>query len=562
MNKDVIYIEPDDDITDIITKLENSKEKIVALVPPKKASVFRSIVNIKLITKAGASAGKTVVLVTTDPSIVKLAAATRLPVTKNLQSAPVIPKNDGDGVEETVSKEEVFESTDEDGEEEVVAEEVETEEKEAEKTNPEDDSEDDAEDKKDKKKDAKKDKKASGKNSKLAWFKEHKKITIGLGVGVLVLIPVLIWALVFAPAVTVTLGVRTTKNNFSENVTFTTNLDEENASEGKFYLEEKKIESKSVVEFEATGKKNIGEKASGDLVVYKYFKKSGTVAINAGSSFSIGGLTFTSTKDASLSWSGDSQEECDNAGQASAITSGCMVAGRIAVTATEPGTAYNIAASSTGWNHVADVDGVYSDKAMTGGTDDFVAVVQKSDIDAALEKIQTESEATNKEKLLKSIDEEDPFIIETSFKQTTSDPVSSPALGEEVKEGQKANLSVVTTDSIYMIDKAKVEEFISEKAKLADNFKIYSINEPFIENFMKVDAGYIGKIKATYISGPKVTENGVVEIVRGKGLGSAQHDLKDAFDGISSITFETSFPWVNSVPNNENKITVVINVEE
>ena len=37
MNKDVIYIEPEDDITDIITKIEGSKEKIVALVPPKKA---------------------------------------------------------------------------------------------------------------------------------------------------------------------------------------------------------------------------------------------------------------------------------------------------------------------------------------------------------------------------------------------------------------------------------------------------------------------------------------------------------------------------------------------
>ena len=30
MNKDVIYIEPEDDITDIILKIENSKEKIVA----------------------------------------------------------------------------------------------------------------------------------------------------------------------------------------------------------------------------------------------------------------------------------------------------------------------------------------------------------------------------------------------------------------------------------------------------------------------------------------------------------------------------------------------------
>ena len=91
MNKDVIYIEPEDDITDIITKIENSKEKIVALVPPKKAGVFRSVVNIKLMAKAGTTAEKTIVLVTTDPSIIKLAAATRLPVTKNLQTPPAIP---------------------------------------------------------------------------------------------------------------------------------------------------------------------------------------------------------------------------------------------------------------------------------------------------------------------------------------------------------------------------------------------------------------------------------------------------------------------------------------
>ncbi|MBR0479924.1 hypothetical protein IJJ49_01485, partial [Candidatus Saccharibacteria bacterium] len=91
MNKDVIYIEPEDDITDIITKIESSKEKIVALVPPKKAGVFRSIVNIKLIAKSGNAAAKKVVIVTTDPSIIKLAAATKLPVTKNLQTAPTIP---------------------------------------------------------------------------------------------------------------------------------------------------------------------------------------------------------------------------------------------------------------------------------------------------------------------------------------------------------------------------------------------------------------------------------------------------------------------------------------
>ena len=121
---------------------------------------------------------------------------------------------------------------------------------------------------------------------------------------------------------------------------------------------------------------------------------------------------------------------------------------------------------------------------------------------------------------------------------------------------------MVTTSTVYVIDKTKVEEFISEKAKLAENYKIYSMNDPFIENFMKAESGYIGKLKTSYVSGPKVSENDIVDVVRGKGVGTAQHDLKDAFDGISKIDISTSFPWVSSIPNDANKITVIMNVEE
>ena len=111
MNKDVIYVEPEDDITDIILKIEKSKEKIVALVPPKKAGVFRSVVNIKLIAKSGTTSGKKIVLVTTDPSILRLAGAAKIPVTKNLQTAPTIPIVETTDTE-TISKEELVEEPD------------------------------------------------------------------------------------------------------------------------------------------------------------------------------------------------------------------------------------------------------------------------------------------------------------------------------------------------------------------------------------------------------------------------------------------------------------------
>ena len=52
MNKEVIYLEPEDDITDILTKLQRAKQKLVALVPPKKATMLRSAVNMKLVARA------------------------------------------------------------------------------------------------------------------------------------------------------------------------------------------------------------------------------------------------------------------------------------------------------------------------------------------------------------------------------------------------------------------------------------------------------------------------------------------------------------------------------
>lgn len=547
MNKDVIYIEPEDDITDIITKIENSKEKIVALVPPKKAGVFRSVVNIKLITKVGTTSDKTIVLVTTDPSIIKLAAATRIPVTKNLQTPPAIPTADVE-IEETAEEEIVDEPGDETTEETAEKEQVEEEKSEA----------DDEKTKKATKKEKDSDKKTG--NPVINWIKAHKKITIFGGIGIVMLIILLVWAFAIAPAVTVTVGIKTETNNFAENVTFTTNAAEENAAEGKFYLQEKKIESVQEIEFEATGQKNNGEKAFGDVIAYAYFKQSGNIAINSGTTFSINGLAFVSQESASLSWDGKTVSDCENNGEASAITSGCLIYGRIKVEAAGPGTKYNIAASQSGWSTVVNVSGVYSDKAMSGGTDDIVTVVEQADIEKAKDKLKSSNESENKEKLLSSISG-DMMAIESSFSQDTAAATATPAAGEEVSGNTKPVLKATTTASIFVIDKAKVEEFIKEKAKLGDDQKIYEIKDPYIENFVKGDTGYAGRLKTSYAAGPKVTEGDIVEMIKGKGIGDAQHDLKN-INGVVSVSIDKSYPWVSVIPGDTNKITVNIEIKE
>ena len=557
MNKDVIYIEPEDDITDIITKIENSKSKIIALVPPKKAGVFRSVVNIKLIAKAGKTAAKSVVIVSADPSITKLAAATKLPVAKNLESAPKIPSTEPEI--EAISKEELKENLDEKPEEEPEEgpatedePEAEPEETEEDEEEPEEEPEIESEEEKKPKEKAKK----QHKNKFISWIAHHKKTTIAICIVFLLAIIFLIWAFAIAPAVDVTVSIKADSEPFSESISFVDKIEDEKAEEGKFYLEEKKIEKKQKVEFEATGKKNTGEKATGEVLVYAYFplNKRSIVQINSGEIFTISGLSFVATESKTLSYSGEGHNECANKDNFEGLVRyGCRINGKISVIASEPGSKYNIAASSTGWDTNATVF-AYSENSMSGGTDNVITVVQQSDIEKAKEKIESGSEEENKKELYEKISD-DSIILESTFSQSTSAAVSTPAADEEVKEGVTPTVEVTTTVSVLILDQTKLEEYIRTKAKIENDEKIYEIQNVFLDSFAKTADGYVGKLKAKYFVGPKITEGDVLEKIKGRGIGDAIHELKD-IDNVIDVSVEKSYPWVMTIPGDTNKITV------
>src|SRR5437763_8741396 len=89
--KDTVYIDVDDEITAIIDKVEAGKQKVVALVLPKRAAMLQSIVNMRLLKRSADSVGKNVVLITSEPALMPLAGAAGLHVAKNLTSKPEIP---------------------------------------------------------------------------------------------------------------------------------------------------------------------------------------------------------------------------------------------------------------------------------------------------------------------------------------------------------------------------------------------------------------------------------------------------------------------------------------
>ena len=201
------------------------------------------------------------------------------------------------------------------------------------------------------------------------------------------------------------------------------------------------------------------------MIIYTYFKDSGTTAIPAGSIFTVNGLNFTSNANATLSWSGPEKdvqlEECENNTKASILQYGCLVSGKVAVTATNGGTQYNVGKSDS-WTTTANVL-VRSDTPMTGGTDNTMTVVQQSDVNAAQAQITASKEAENKKSLYETIGD-DEYIIESTFTQTTSAAQVTPGVDEEVKAGVTPSLKVTTTASVYIISKTKLEEFIRKKA--------------------------------------------------------------------------------------------------
>lgn len=565
MNKDVIYIEPEDDITDIILKIENSKEKIVALVPPKKAGVFRSIVNIKLISKAGASSEKTVVLVTVDPSIVKLAATAKLPVTKDLQSAPTIPAVDESEEPEEEAEEELVEE--EDGtvetEDDVKDLKPSKSEKKAAEVDEEDDEDEDGEEEDEEEESAKKSAK-SKKNMKLSgnklldWIKLHKKLAIFAGVALVGLVGFLIWAFGFAPAADITVAIKTDQKNFSENISFTDNLANENAKEGKFYLEQKKLDSVQEVNFDATGQKNRGEKASGQVIISAFFDAPGSVAINTGTLFTINGLSFASNEYKALAWDGE-EDACENEKKISGGKIQCLISDKVSVSAVEGGTKYNIGASSTGWSTAANIN-VYSTAGMAGGTDDVITVVQQSDVEKAKNGLTSAKEDEYKSKLYETIDD-NYYVIDSTFEIKTDSATATPGVDEEVKSGTQPVLKATTTATVYVIDKVKLEEFIREKADLADDQKIYDVRDIYIENISEIKEGATTKLKAQYFLGPKITESEVVDKIKGKGLGDAQREIRDIY-GVSDVKINTSYPWVMSIPGDSNKVKVTFEVKD
>ena len=540
MNKDIIYIDVEDDITAIIGKVKQSREKIVVLVPPKRIGVLQSAVNLRLLSRTTTQSGKHLVLITTNGALTALAAAAKIPVAKNLQSKPEIgaaPDEDADIEEDII-----------DGSQLPVGELARTADRgtaftavspavdEAVRENA-------AEEKGGRTAPVRSRPVRTKSGVKVPNFDSFRKKLLLIGAGGLVLIGFLVWAIFFAPRANVVIAARTTDTPVNARVTLdpaaTTTL-----QEGLLKSTTKQTKKDQTVEFAATGKKDVGNKATGSMKLTRTSPSATPVTVPAGTEFTASGLTFVSTQAATLT----SQLTPSGFDPGSAT---------VAVQATDIGDNYNLSARG----YTSSVSGVNANGTdMAGGSKKTVTVVSADDVQKATEQLAEQKTDDIKKDLAKQFDGTF-VVVDQSFKIDQANPSSAPAVDQESTDG-KARLTSSVTYSLSAVAKSELKVYLDDyfKAQLKDkdDQRVYDngSGEAKLSNISVVDGGKFGaNLVANARIGPKISDDEVKELAAGKRYGDIQASL-EAIQGVESVDVEYSPFWVTSTPNDVKRISV------
>lgn len=530
MKKDVIYIDTEDDITSIIDKVKGSKEKIIALVPPKRVGVLQSAVNLKLLQKSATTSDKRIVLITTNKALSALAAGVTMPVAKNLQSKPEVAEAvapvEEDEADDIINGDDLPV-----GELEKTAEPPVSDDPEDEIELPEDLTAAAAAKSAPKGPKKSKSKKTGPNVPNFDIFR--KKLFLIIGGGILLLI-FLIWAIWFAPRATVNIQAKTTSEGVNApialNANGTTDVD---AKVIKPSVQQVKKTFSS--DFSATGKKDIGSKATGTVTISNC-DTDDPISIPGGTGISSNGLTFLTASSVTVSGAKFNGGGCSKAGTAS-----------VSVQAQDLGDDYNVSGGST--FSVAGQSSQVSAKnssSFSGGSKRTATVVSDSDINSAKDKIVEQNKEAARKELEKKFDDKKYVVIDNSYKADPTTVTSSPSSGSEASN---AKLTVELTYTLTGLPKDDVNDVLN--AILKGKFAKEKSQKIYDNGIDKLQFSDISDTSVTFKTngyiGPNIDEKATKPQLVGKNYQEIREKLK-AIEGVQEV--ETNFfPfWVSTAP--------------
>jgi hypothetical protein len=553
MKKDVIYIDIEDDITGIIGKVKDATAKIVALVPPKRTGVLQSVVNLKLLQKSANGNDKRIVLITSDHSLTALAAGLKIPVAKNLQSRPEIPLLDSP----SAADEEVINGEDLPVGELAAASGIEP--PEAKPVSPSTSTADDISSQVDLRTlnkpstPANKDKATDGKKGRkglrIPDFNSFRKRFFLIGGGVVILAVFLYWALAVAPHAAVTITAKTSAVNVDQTLSLDTKLPQSKVSDLKFKAAVQQTKKSVSTEFPATGSKEVGNKATGTVTLTNSADSAATTVPEGTVYVAATGQRFVSTAAATV--------------PGATVSGGTIVPGTVKaqVQATQIGSEYNIAAETftvSGYSSLA-----ASSSAMTGGDKQTVTTVSQADVDKAKDQLTQQDANPIKDQLKKQFGG-DYLIIDESFAAEQGDPIASPSVNEQAKQGK---LTVETTYTLLALTRKDVNELLSLVLKSAldtkPNQSVFSNGGDSIafSSFQKFEDGtHSVRLSTTGYIGTKIDTDSLARQLTGKRYGEIQA-IVNQISNVSSVDIKFSPFWVTSAPGDPKKIDIKFSIQ-
>lgn len=562
--KDIVYVDIDDEITSIIDKVSGSSQKIVALVLPKRATVFQSIVNMKLLKRSADSMGKSVVLITTEHNLLPLAGAVGLYVARNLQSRPEIPpptpvassSDAGDDlsidedkpveytaanaaavpVGELAKKSDTFPTPPSTTPEAIETVTLDDEPAVA----------DAAPAVAGKTKKVKPDR-----SKKVPSFSRFQKL---LALGVIALIALI--GLGYVAAVVMpkaTIAIATDATDYNSEFTFTLDTTIDNVDADELALPATAVQQQKTdnVQVAATGQQNNGQKATGSVKITNCSED--TVSIPAGTGFSAGSHTYISQTSVVVSTSNyqfkNGAFTCKNDGNAT-----------VNVVAQRPGTEYNVSSTSmtfSGNPSPSTVTATGSD--MSGGTDDIRKVVSASDIENAKAKLTSESTDEIKEALAQQLRQQNLYPLKNTFTGGTPNVSTSNDVGDSA---DTVTVTQTTTYTMYGTKREYIKQLIEKDIQQQiDPTTQMILNDGLDSASFTVnnttDTTSEVALETTATVGPKLDADNIKDIVKGKQSGYVKSEIGNQ-PGVTNVTVTLSPFWVTKVPSNPEKITVSI----
>lgn len=568
-SKDTVYIDIDDEITGIIDKVRGSSGKVVALVLPKRAAVFQSIVNMKLLKRAADDSKKNLVLITSEAGLMPLAGAAGIHVAKTLSSKPEIPlaPSQVDAAEE--------EAIDEGGVPEEVTKDtagsqpvgqlagmppsdngVETLEL------------DDDEPPEDKgpasaakkaapvagaaaaAKAAKSKAKQGGSKFKIPNFGKFRTKLLIAGGALLLLILFIIFGLIVLPKATI--SIKTDASNVPVNLDLNLSTTETQLSTDSdtptVPAKTATIQKTYSQQVPTTGQKNNGSKASGTVTITA--TECSTQApddIPAGTGLSANGQTYITQDATSFSSNGNNNHH------------GCLVynaTGQTPISAQSGGSSSNTPGGTS--FSVAGRSDVNASGSASGGSDNIVQIVNQNDINNAKAKIAT-NDSAQKQSLQQQLKGEGQFPITSTFNPGTPNVTQSAPVGAVANN---VTVTEVVTYMMFGVKEKDLDTLVNNAVKdQVDTSKQTILSQGLNNASFSVNSSTPNSAQLTMQTTAEVGPDLNVAGIKQQSLGKKPADVKASLQNnpdVTGVDVKLSPFWVGSVPKKASKVTVQI----